>query len=135
MGRPKNHMKTFGFWFYEELVPIIGMGMPRATLINPHGLSFQVNMSSTRLECFKRTPKCAHCKRVGVLFLLQSHKDERPHLNLYAVERKGGLVLMTQDHIIPQSKGGSSEQDNLQTMCTICNQAKGCKMPLAVQAA
>jgi len=127
----KNRMKTYGFWFYEELHPFIGWEMPAISLTNAHGEQFRVTMSSTRLECFRRTPKCAHCGLQGALFLLQSHKDEKPHLNLYAVTRRvGDLVLMTQDHIFPKSKGGSSEQYNLQTMCTICNKAKGSDMPM-----
>lgn len=35
---------------------------------------------------------------------------------------------LTCDHIIPESKGGATELDNLQTMCKSCNSSKGVKL-------
>jgi hypothetical protein len=35
-----------------------------------------------------------------------------------------GLVLHV-DHIVPWTKGGETEEDNLQTLCVDCNQGKG----------
>ena len=32
---------------------------------------------------------------------------------------------LTVDHVVPVSKGGSDEDDNLQTMCRSCNARKG----------
>lgn len=32
------------------------------------------------------------------------------------------------DHIVPESKGGETELDNLQTMCRSCNSSKGSKL-------
>ncbi|HJB68761.1 MAG TPA: HNH endonuclease [Candidatus Fournierella excrementigallinarum] len=32
------------------------------------------------------------------------------------------------DHIIPVSKGGRTEEDNLQTLCWKCNRSKGDKI-------
>lgn len=56
-------------------------------------------------------------------------KWDTPHLNLYARERNGGLVLMTQDHILPKHAGGSDKIENLQTMCRKCNSYKGGMLP------
>lgn len=106
------------------ILPLIGAGKPRIRL---EGYSVKAN--TTRLECFRRNQSCVRCRRVGSLFLLEQHEQgpprgvncfiqdcqlcnylsvERknlrltsPHLNLYHVNRKGGLVLMTQDHILP----------------------------------
>jgi 5-methylcytosine-specific restriction endonuclease McrA len=36
---------------------------------------------------------------------------------------------LTLDHRIPKSRGGSNADDNLQTMCALCNQAKADSMP------
>lgn len=130
-GRPKNHMKTFGFWFYHELLPMIGE--KKARLVTPNA-EYMVKMESSRLECLRRNPKCVKCGLEGTIWILQSHKDEAPHINLYAVTpRHGYLVLMTQDHILPKCHGGSSEQTNLQTMCTHCNKDKGCSLPTSTQ--
>lgn len=38
-------------------------------------------------------------------------------------------LLLEVDHIIPVSRGGLSEPDNLQTLCWRCNRTKGAKMP------
>lgn len=42
--------------------------------------------------------------------------------------RKDGVALEV-DHIIPVSKGGRTEFDNLQTLCERCNRGKGNAMP------
>ena len=34
-------------------------------------------------------------------------------------------IELTKDHIMPKSKGGSDELDNLQTLCGPCNFKKG----------
>lgn len=36
----------------------------------------------------------------------------------------GATELLTLDHIVPRSKGGTNRSENLQTMCRDCNQAK-----------
>jgi hypothetical protein len=122
-------MKTFGFWFYEELVDLIGVGKTSIILTVPSGESFEVKVNSLRMECFKNDPSCLYCKkRVGTLWVLESHKNEYPHLNLYAIGKKDGLILMTKDHVIPKSRGGDDKLWNLVTACTNCNCSKGDKI-------
>jgi len=41
--------------------------------------------------------------------------------------RKAGGELEV-DHIVPVSKGGTNDIDNLQTMCRACNRGKGTKL-------
>ena len=57
----------------------------------------------------------------------------RPHFNLYAPYVRGmyafNWTLMTQDHILPKSRGGTNDMTNLQTMCCHCNQRKGSGIP------
>lgn len=135
-----------------EILPLIGLGKPKIQLGG-----FSVNASSNRLECFRRSQTCAHCNRKGTLFVLEHHdvgapkgiqcfidncqwcsyrqteynasRHAAPHLNLYAVDRRNDLMLMTQDHIMPRMHGGENVMENLQTMCRVCNQRKGATIP------
>ena len=62
---------------------------------------------------------------------LQNYKTHRH--TIYGRQEghcNGCLVMfpfrnMTVDHIVPQMKGGSDHQDNLQLLCGACNSAKG----------
>ena len=123
-------MITIARFAAETILPFIGLGKPPLQLEG-----YRVKASSTRLECFRQNQRCVTCDKVGNLFLLQSHKVPRwvkpggydnPHLNFYHIGKRGGLTLMTQDHIKPKSRGGSDTLCNLQTMCCNCNQRKGC---------
>lgn len=53
------------------------------------------------------------------------------HLNLYAINEYGHEVMVTKDHILAKSAGGSDDIVNLQPLCRTCNTKKGCK-PMAV---
>lgn len=46
-----------------------------------------------------------------------------------SIEQEPNLLLEI-DHIIPLSKGGKTELDNLQTLCWKCNRSKGSKMEI-----
>lgn len=87
---------------------------------------YWVNMKSQRYDIFAKSLVCATCGLKGVVMMLDiqpTQKDAKPHFNLYAI--KGGeLVLMTKDHIVPTSKGGSYKFSNCQTMCSPCNARK-----------
>ena len=50
---------------------------------------------------------------------------------LYA-RKDGELILMTKDHIVPKSHGGTNASNNLQTMCEECNNNKGNKIDLGL---
>ena len=43
----------------------------------------------------------------------------------YKCRKCGSTEFLTIDHIIPVSKGGSDENNNLQTLCSDCNTKRG----------
>lgn len=84
---------------------------------------FNVYTKSLRYMTFyQKGLKCVCCGKEGTHFKLCGEDgSNRRHFNLYADDG----TLMTKDHIIPASKGGSDHIDNMQTMCTHCNKEKG----------
>ena len=105
----------------QEVLPHIGVNKKLQISEN-----VSVNTSSVRLHTFKDNIVCVSCGLIGTHFWAEKFReDERPHLNLYAVDGYGKEVLMTKDHIIPKSKGGTDSSENMQTMCTHCNCKKG----------
>lgn len=78
---------------------------------------------------FTKGCKCTVCGIEGKYFAKERHlQDKSYHLNLYAVDDNGNEILMTKDHIVPRSKGGINDISNYQTMCNLCNEAKGNKI-------
>lgn len=79
---------------------------------------------------------CVSCGAHGDIFALVQTTSRhcnasrvKPHyyVSIYAEDGRGGLVMMTIDHIVPRSKGGSKYYHNTQPMCDVCNNAKGDK--------
>lgn len=78
---------------------------------------------------FTKGCKCVVCGIEGKFFAKEKFANQSTyHLNLYAVDDNGDEILMTKDHIMPHSKGGIDDISNYQTMCKICNEAKGNKL-------
>lgn len=84
---------------------------------------FNVHTKSLRYMTFyQKGVKCVCCGKEGTHFKLCGEDgSNRRHFNLYADDG----TLITKDHIIPASKGGPDKASNMQTMCTVCNGAKG----------
>lgn len=88
---------------------------------------FKVYKKSLRYATFyQKGCECVVCSKKGAYFKLDADRDggnieNRRHFNLYAEDG----TLMTKDHILPKKWGGKDHIDNLQTMCSICNENKG----------
>jgi 5-methylcytosine-specific restriction endonuclease McrA len=65
---------------------------------------------------------CSDCGLFGTVFRAVEHSN-KTHLKLFG-SRDGTDMLMTCDHIIPYSQGGSNNFSNLQTLCCQCNYKK-----------
>ncbi len=91
-----------------------------------------INMTSLKLQTFAKDGiRCRICGCKGVYFAKEKYPDEPYyHLNLYAL-KDGREVLMTRDHVVPQSKGGRDRLNNFQTLCQECNKKKGDTTPSA----
>jgi hypothetical protein len=90
-----------------------------------NGQVYLVKMNSQRYHVFKQSRVCCSCGLRGEQMILDINPgDQSPHFNLYG-EEEGRLVLMTKDHIVPKSKGGSDTLENYRTYCSVCNNLKG----------
>lgn len=64
---------------------------------------------------------CVTCGLVGTKLGYGKDKKGHFHWDVYTDD----FYPLTVDHIIPKSKGGSDELENLQPMCYKCNVTKG----------
>lgn len=77
-----------------------------------------------RLKVFhNKGCECVVCGTKGVHLIRGLAPNGGIHIDLYTEDFR----LMTIDHIIPKSKGGSNNLDNLDPMCEKCNTKKGDK--------
>lgn len=92
-----------------------------------------VDLHSVRYKNFKfNSVECSCCGIKGVYFNLEKakkglYKFRQPHFNLYGLIDEVTPVMMTMDHIVPKSLGGSNALSNLHTLCEVCNYEKGDK--------
>jgi hypothetical protein len=124
---PPDKKERVATYDVQYIMPMV-MDMP-ARIGKAHKVLFRdmpVNMANDRLRTFLHSgTKCVECGLEGEFFALERFCDtDDYHLNLYGI-RNGKEVLFTKDHIVPRSKGGPSQLDNYQTMCSYCNGQKG----------
>lgn len=100
----------------------------RLDVLGNDGNLYQVKPTSKRYQVFRRSLVCIACSKVGTHMVLIQHKqafeEKVAHFGLFADDG----TMMTQDHIIPVSKGGPNLIQNLQTMCERCNVHKSDKV-------
>lgn len=100
--------------------------------IELHGRIIKANSQRYKLF-FTKGCTCVKCGLKANYFALERDSKSfgntnRYHFNLYGVDQDGNEILFTKDHIIPRSRGGKNRVENYQTMCCICNVAKGSKL-------
>lgn len=79
---------------------------------------------SWRLRVFnKKGCSCVSCKKAGTILIKSLDKGGGAHWDLFAQDG----TMLTVDHILPKSKGGKNNLENLQPMCYDCNTEKGDK--------
>jgi hypothetical protein len=71
--------------------------------------------------------RCYHYTGDVNKITLEKFKSTLPYLSkkIYMMGVHRGTMMMTIDHIVPTSHGGTDALTNLQVMCDICNQKKG----------
>lgn len=92
-----------------------------------HEIAKPHNPIRNRLQVFiDKGLTCVVCGITADKLALERHEgSKRYHYNLYASHKSGREVMLTVDHIIPKSRGGSNNPENLQPMCRKCNSSKG----------
>lgn len=87
------------------------------------GKPIEVNIP--RLQTYLSGTECKHCGLNATFFAVEAQRPKwnNYHLNLYGL-KDGREVMLTSDHIIPKSKGGSHDLSNRQTLCQPCNKRK-----------
>lgn len=120
----KTHVAQYTPEYVFNLLKLRQDGIHETEL---HG--FRVKLASLRYKVFRRSCVCVACGLVGTVMSLDrsDKKGPRAHFNLYGITESGRVVMLTKDHIVPKSKGGSNRLDNLQTMCETCNRKKADK--------
>lgn len=57
----------------------------------------------------------------------KAHIQKEPFCRACTNAGRFGIMGYVVDHIIPRKKGGSDEEDNLQTLCRSCHDSKSAK--------
>lgn len=129
-----ERIKTFSIEEVELMVreDVTNLSCNRCDKNTNHSIvveGYDVYTTSLRYKTFiEKGYKCVCCGRTGAYYALEkSHGSNanRAHFNLYSDDN----VLMTKDHILPKVMGGADCIENMQTMCSICNCAKGSTVP------
>lgn len=89
-----------------------------------------VQVRFDKFETFKKSTDCMGCQLKGEFFALEKDnlmEEDVYHFTLYGI-KDDKEINMTIDHVLPKSKGGTNEIQNLQTMCYTCNERKSDKL-------
>jgi 5-methylcytosine-specific restriction endonuclease McrA len=94
----------------------------------------QFNYSVEKMKCHQNGSKCISCGIESNVIRVERNKNGhyiygKNHLNVYAYTPAGHAILMTVDHAVLNSKGGTDTAENYNTMCIRCNTRRGNRYP------
>jgi 5-methylcytosine-specific restriction endonuclease McrA len=122
----KKYIRVASFSFDEGMYIINHIKQENLHGVKVDGIT---DPQSTRIRMIANGQiSCVSCGLKGNHFYIERHENDtisKHSLNLYAIDRCGVEQMLTWDHIIPKSLGGSNLLDNAQCMCEKCNRAKG----------
>lgn len=79
-----------------------------------------VSINGLKFKLFKtKGTSCLHCSAKGEFFVIFKNSSKY-YINLYT----SNGTLITKDHILPKSRGGTTTLRNLQPLCIKCNMSK-----------
>lgn len=116
----------------ELVVEAMRKGEKTFPVINKEGILVNAGISSLRMLTYTKGTCCVNCEKEAHFFILEKMRNDHSsgHLNLYHSRSDGSLVMMTSDHIIAKSRGGSNVHlENRQPMCCYCNFRKSNLLP------
>lgn len=101
-------------------------GVKKFEVVGHDNKVYLLKTKSLRYKLFSRDKnklECVLCGMKATVFYLQKdiNQDEPYHANLWGNSLNNELTMLTKDHIIRRRHGGKDCIDNLQIMCSHCN--------------
>lgn len=134
-ARKKKTKGRVNFSFVSQLTVQEGLDLMNHVLTNMRGedklyvSGFNVKRDFDRFAALTSCElKCFRCGVEATHFIIERHKNNVGwpyNLNVYA-----GNKMLTWDHILPKSHGGSNDPINARCACSKCNETRGSDMTL-----
>jgi hypothetical protein len=133
-----DHYYRFERFTLEQVFSWISAGQQRPLQMD--GYIIDGIVTPRVLTYHRRGCTCQGCGVVATHFYAEACIDEpllkwyfdplnspppKAHLNLYGYNRAGHEFMMTSDHVVPKSLGGSNKVSNRVPLCADCNSMKG----------